>query len=339
MDSEQKLIERIRKVLSPGRLGRAEGGLRLGIGDDAAILRPSPRCEWVVSCDAFLEGVHFVEQAHSPESIGYKSLARATSDLGAMGAVPRYFFLSLALPVERTGAWLNAFLAGMARAARELRIALAGGDTARHPTVAISITVIGEVEVGGAVTRSGANPGDLIYVSGRLGGAQLALELVLRGLYRQASLKPVLDAHRYPRLHLALGQWLARQKVASAMIDLSDGLSTDLARLCVASHAGARIWADRIPSVAIPSRVAKLRGMRDTSPLALALHGGEDYELLFTVPPDKAKRLSRAPQGRDLTPIGQITQGRQITLIGSDGRSRPLVARGWDHFRPRPPKK
>ncbi len=338
MDSEQKLIERIRKALSPGRRGRAAGGLRLGIGDDAAILRSSPRCEWVVSCDAFLEGVHFVEHAHSPESIGYKSLARATSDLAAMGAVPRYFFLSLALPAKRTGAWLNAFLAGMARAAREFRIALAGGDTARHPTVATSITVIGEAEVGGAVTRTGANPGDLIYVSGRLGRAQLGLELILRGLYRQASLKPVLDANRYPRLHLELGQWLARRKGASAMIDLSDGLSTDLARLCAASRVGGRIWADRIPAVVIPPRVAKLRGMRDISPLALALHGGEDYELLFTVPPDKAKRLSRAPQGRDLTPIGQITQGRQITLIGTDGRSRPLVARGWDHFRPRSPK-
>jgi thiamine-monophosphate kinase len=339
MDSEQKLIERIRKVLSPGRRGRTKGGLRVGIGDDAAILRPSLRSEWVVSCDAFLEGVHFIEQAHSPESVGYKSLARATSDLAAMGAAPLYFFLGLALPAERTGAWLNAFLAGMARAAREFRIALAGGDTARHPTVAISITVIGEVEVGSAVTRSGASPGDIVYVSGRLGRAQLGLELILRGLYRQASLKPVLDANSYPRLHLALGQWLARHKVASAMIDLSDGLSTDLGRLCAASHSGARIWADRIPAVVIPSRVAKLRRMRDISPLALALHGGEDYELLFAVPPEKAKRLSGAPQGRDLTPIGQITRGRQITVVGVDGCTRPLIARGWDHFRPRSPKK
>ena len=156
--------------------------LRLGIGDDAAILHSPAKTDWVVSCDAFLEGVHFLADRHPPESIGYKALARATSDLAAMGAAPRFFFLSLAIPPARTGAWLTRLLGGMARASRKFDIVLAGGDTTELPIVSINITVIGEVKSGMAILRSGARTGDSIYVSGTLGQAQLGLELIRRKL-------------------------------------------------------------------------------------------------------------------------------------------------------------
>src|SRR5271156_3256850 len=155
--------------------------MRLGIGDDAAILAPGRNVEWVLSCDAFLDGVHFLAKSYPPDSVGYKSLVRAASDLAAMGAEPRLFLLTLALPARLTGAWLDRFLRGMGRAARLLGIRLAGGDTTKSATGSITITVLGEVARGLAVTRSGARPGDILCVSGRLGRAQLGLELARIG--------------------------------------------------------------------------------------------------------------------------------------------------------------
>ncbi len=306
-------------------------GLRLGIGDDAAVLRPSRGAEWVLTCDAFLENVHFLGAVHPPEAVGYKALARATSDLAAMGAEPRFFLLSLALPSQRTRAWLDGFLVGMARATRRFGLILAGGDTAQNPTVAISVTVLGEISPGRAVTRAGARPGDLLYVTGHLGRAQLGLELVLRGMDRQPQWKPLLRPHLYPKLRLDFGQWLARQRLASAMIDTSDGLSTDLEHLCESSRVGARVWADRIPAVRVPPALRE----RGFDPAEFALHGGEDYELLFTVPRRMSQRVPGTYRGTPTKPIGEIVRGKGMFLVESDGRKTPLVARGWDHFRPK----
>lgn len=347
MDAETKLIQRIARAVpsetGAGKLGRrATGGLRLGIGNDGAVLAPSGRTEWVLSCDAFLEGVHFLADRHPADSVGFKSLARATSDLAAMGAAPRYFLLTLALPLHRTGAWLDDFLRGMAKASRRLGISLIGGDTKRHASVAISITVLGEIAPGLAVTRSGARPGDIVYVSGVLGRAQLGLLMVKND--RDLTLKRVVNerfsplrAHLYPQIRVALGGWLARKRIASAMMDISDGLSTDLTRLCAASHVGARIWADRIPCVRISTgRTGKWSKSLDKlkfDSLQLALNGGEDYELLFTVSPKNEKKLRRAPGFSELTPIGQIERGREIMLVGKDGKPKPLVSGGWDPFR------
>ena len=211
MDGEQSLIDRIQRAI-PSRSRRpmlSSSRLRLGIGDDAAVISPARGLDFVVTCDAFLENVHFLPEAHSPDSVGYKSLTRATSDLAAMGATPRFFLLSLALPVRRTGKWLEDFLAGMARAAREYRLLPIGGDTSCQPTVAISITVIGEIARGAALTRSGARPGDLIYVSGALGAAQLGLQLIRRGLHRQKRWKPLLRQHCFPAIRIALGRFLS----------------------------------------------------------------------------------------------------------------------------------
>ncbi len=330
MKSEQALIERIRRAIPSHsrRAAKASATLRLGIGDDAALIAPSRGMDFVVTCDAFIENVHFLLDVHPPDSVGYKALARATSDIAAMGATARFFLLTLALPAQRTGKWLDGFIAGMARAAREYRLVLAGGDVSSHSSVAISITVIGEVAPGAALTRSGARPGDLIYVSGTLGAAQLGLQLVRRQLHRQKKWKPLLRQHCYPAIRIALGNFLAARRLASAAIDLSDGLSTDLARLCAASRVGATIFRERIPKVAIPAQL-RTRGF---DPLAFALHGGDDFELLFTVPRRMAKKIPAGHHGARLTHIGEITRVRKILLVGDSGRATPLPARGWDHF-------
>src|ERR1700722_9104472 len=201
MHKEDQLVERIGRKIPSIVEHRAPAALPLGIGDDSAILSPGGRNDWVLSCDAFLEGIHFLAKAHPPDSVGYKSLVRAASDLVAMGASPRYFLMTLALPMSRIGTWLDAFLAGMARAARYLGMRLIGGDTNKSHSVSISITVLGEGSRGRALNRSGA----LIYVTGKLGRAELGLELVRRNLARRAGLQDVLQQHLYPRIPVKLG--------------------------------------------------------------------------------------------------------------------------------------
>jgi len=333
--SEDQLIRKIAATVpSEGRLPHLKTrkqGLRLGIGDDAAIFRSVGKMDWVSTCDAFLEGVHFLPRATPPDSIGYKSLARATSDLAAMGASPRFFLLTLAIPANRTGRWLDDFLQGMGRAARELGLRLAGGDTTQFPFVSISITVLGAIGQNLAVTRSGARPGDRIYVSGRLGGAQLGFELLRPSLRKSARYRHLLRPHLYPRIRLELGSWLARHRIASSMMDISDGLSTDLTRLCHASRVGARLDAARIRCVRIPTSPALAR--LNLNPLQMALHGGDDYELLFTIPAAKRARLRNAPGFKELAEIGEVTSERQILLVDATGHAKPLAPHGWDPFR------
>jgi thiamine-monophosphate kinase len=335
-DNEGELIARITKAFAVPRLnlGQSRVPPRGWIGDDAAVIRGDGKKDWVVSCDFFLEGVHFLPDGRTPaKAIGYKALTRATSDLAAMGAQPRYFLLSLALPALRTGTWLEGFLAGLRRATQELGMALIGGDTTKKRDVAISITVIGEVWRGRELYRSGAKPGDLIYVSGTLGRAGLGLELMFRGLGGRQGMSGLLRRHLYPSIRTELGMWLATHRVASAMMDLSDGLSTDLRRLCAASKVGAKVWADWVPQVRIPDGVRKLRGMARLSAERLALDGGEDYELLFCVPPERVAKLRAAPGFSSIRQVGEIRSGTDAIIVGSDGERRELVAKGWDPFR------
>jgi thiamine-monophosphate kinase len=345
MDRESKLVERIGRALRSGSRLAHNPALRLGIGDDAAVISCGGKNDWVLSCDAFLEGVHFLAKTHPADSVGYKSLVRATSDLAAMGATPRNFLLTLAIPANRTGVWLDEFLNGMARAARSLKIVLAGGDTTRGSVVSISITVVGEIARGQAVTRSGAREGDIIYVSGTLGRAQFGLDLLLnrkikasglrggRAKRSDRALQRLLQPHLYPRIQLALGIWLAKRRTATAMMDISDGLSTDLARLCAASGVGAKIFPDLVPRVAVPAELSKLAGVLKLDPLKMALHGGEDYELLFTVSPRYLKNLRAAPGFSQLKAIGEVTRGKGVMLMDKDGTKQHLEPRGWDPFR------
>ncbi len=328
---ERQLVEKIARALASRSRGAAR--VRLGIGDDAAILSLAGRADWVLTCDAFLENLHFRANTHPPDSVGYKALARASSDLAAMGATPRFFLLTLALPTARTGAWLDAFLKGMARAARELGITIIGGDTTISDRVFLSITVLGEVPPRRALTRSGARPGDIIYVSGKLGRAQLGLELVLRGHALERKLRSLVQPHLYPKIRVQLGSWLARHQIATSAMDLSDGLSTDLARLCSASKVGAKIYVNKVPAVTIPPAAARILGKRKLDPLQLALHGGEDYQLLFTISPRQTKKLRHAPGAATLTAIGEITRNRQLILVAPDGHTKPLKSQGWDPFK------
>src|ERR1700735_1844964 len=254
--TEDALIQRIAKGMPSAtselqtKAATARARLLLGIGDDAAAITTDERTDLVLSCDAFIEDMHFLAHLHPADSVGYKALVRAASDLAAMGAAPRLWLLTLALPASRTGAWLDGFIAGMRRAARLLGMRLAGGDTTKAETVAIGITVVGEMAHGRAVRRDGARPGDAIYTSGVLGRAQLGLELMRRGWAapgRGARVRALMQAHLYPRIPIALGAWLAERGVASAMMDISDGLSTDLTRLCKASGVGAGLIARGIP--------------------------------------------------------------------------------------------
>jgi thiamine-monophosphate kinase len=336
--NEAQLVDRIARAIpsfkrGKGRLAGPPPGLRVGIGDDGAVLRAGAATDWVVTTDAFIDGVHFLGEAHPADSVGYKALARATSDILAMGGVPHFFFLTLAIPGGRTGAWLNGFLRGMRRAARELGLGLAGGDTTRSKFVAVTVTVIGEVGRGKAVLRSGAEPGDGVYVSGPLGAAELGWRLVQAGHVGDRSLRRWLRPHFYPQIRVELGHWLARNRVASAMMDVSDGLSTDMARLCRASRVGARLDAAQIPVVGMPALIGRRLKGRAADPLEMALHGGDDYELLFTVPAAKEKKLRAAPGFLTIRRMGEIVSGRKVAIVRRDGEAKELGAGGWDPFR------
>lgn len=329
VSGEAALLKRIEQI-APGA-GSRSPTLHLGLGDDAALIRSARQGEIILTCDWFLEGSHFLRDKHPPDSVGWKCLARAASDVAAMGGVLRCFLLSLALPETHTGRWLNQFLGGLRRAAQRLGCPLVGGDTTRRDQILINVAVVGEVKLGRALLRSGAKPGDALFVSGRLGEAELGLYRIRQSKRRLNSRDLSLQKHLYPEPRLALGRWLAGKRLASAMMDLSDGLSTDLPRLCAASGVGARVVAQKIPAVRIPGRAGRV----GETPLALALDGGDDYELLFTVPRRKLGHLPRSFQGIPLTAIGEITSKRELLLIDEAGREAPLPNRGWDPFRRR----
>lgn len=317
---EDKLVKEITRHFLPGK----QGELRLGIGDDAALWRCQPGFETILTSDWFLEGSHFLVEKHPPDSVGWKCLARAASDIAAMGGTPRCFLLNLALPDEATGKWLESFLKGLRRAAKSLDCILAGGDTTRSRRILISVSVIGEIREGQEVLRSTAQPGDLLYVSGILGEAERGLRLLRKQRGTVNRKNPAMRKHLYPEPRVELGRWLAERKLATAMMDLSDGLSTDLARLCKASKVGAVIDAGRLP--VISGVAADFAGQ-------LAIHGGDDYELLFAVSPGKAALIPASYRELRLTRIGEITRSRGVRILGKAGKSKPLPAGGWDPFR------
>jgi len=321
----------LRKIAGSARSWKGGAGqsVTLGIGDDAALFRPRPSHETILTCDWFLEGTHFLPEKHPPDAVGWKCLARAISDVAAMGGAPRCFLLSLALPESHTGRWLDLFLGGLRRASRKFRCVLAGGDTTRRNKILINVTVAGEVRAGNAARRSSARPGDVLFVSGRLGEAELGLWLLKQYSEPAASKNLAARKHLYPEPRLALGQWLVKNGLANAMMDLSDGLSSDLPRLCAASRVGVLLERAKIPQLQVTDVALK----HGHDPLQLALHGGDDYELLFTVPPRKVSRLPKMFQGVDLTAIGKITRRRELLVLEESGNTTQLMPRGWDPFR------
>lgn len=320
---ELALIDRIQQKFA----GEPSRGVRLGIGDDCAILRPPGGSEVLVTTDFSLEGRHFRRDWHSPESIGHRCLARGLSDLAAMGAEPVAAFLSLALPAGVTKIWIDGFFSGLRSLADRYAVPLAGGDTAQAPgeLILADIVLIGSAPAGRALRRSGAAIGDGIYVTGALGGAAAELERMRAGRVRRVR-SGAWSQHpqMFPEPRLGTGQWLVKKHIATACIDLSDGLSTDVAHLCTRSGVGAEI-----DVAALPIHPLAMKLMPEER-LHAALHGGEDYELLFTAPP--SVRVPRRIAGVEITPIGSITRAG-IALRDEDGRLTKLIAGGWEHFK------
>jgi thiamine-monophosphate kinase len=300
----------------------------MGIGDDCAVLRLRSGQESLVTTDFTLEGIHFRRDWHSPESVGHRCLARGLSDIAAMGGEPVAAFLSVALPQDLPQSWVARFARSLIGLADKFGVTLAGGDTAESPNgILADIIVIGAVPKGKSLLRSGARPGDRIFVSGELGGSAGA---VVRMRSRQTANKPKeklnprdYSRHFYPEPRIELGRTLREKGLASAMIDTSDGLSTDLAHLCEESGVGAELDAALIPRASIGRPACKVD-------LDLALHGGEDYELLFTSSP--GKRVPPKIGGVALTQIGHITRKPKIFLRDARG-THLFVPRGWEHFR------
>jgi thiamine-monophosphate kinase len=310
--AEKALIAQIKRMA--GKPGRA---VIRGIGDDCAVLRPPAGHELVVTTDLTLEGTHFRRDWHPPDSVGYKCLARGLSDIAAMGATPMAAFLSLGLPQDVRQSGVKGFFHGFMRLANQYTVTLAGGDIAESKRgIVADIMVIGSLPRGRSVVRSGAQPGDIIYVTGALGESAAMLEqLMKRG--KKAAKDDPLSRHFYPDPRLEVGQYLRARKLATSMIDLSDGLSTDLDHICKESKCGASIVRDLVPmATGVGSRIA--------------LDGGEDYELLFTANP--SKRIPIEIAGVPVTEIGWITKEKGVKLI-EGARTRKLVARGWEHFK------
>jgi thiamine-monophosphate kinase len=327
---ERQLISRVAEVAekrSRRQKSATKNGSRhvaTGIGDDCAVLRIPPAHEALVTTDLSLEGVHFRREWHAPESVGHRCLARGLSDIAAMAGQPIAAFLSLALPARLPQSWADRFLHGLLKLAREFHVTLAGGDTSQSFCgILADIVVLGSVPRGKAVLRSGARPGDRIYVTGNLGESAAALGLLYsRNAKIDARRFP---GHFFPEPRLRVAQLLREKSIPSSMIDISDGLSTDLSHLCEESGVGAEIWPEEIPR-------ASGRKPSKFVPLELALHGGEDYELLFTASPHC--RVPRKIRGVTITCIGEITRRRQMLLVYENGSRSPLKARGWEHFRP-----
>jgi thiamine-monophosphate kinase len=309
--SEKKLIKKIRQ------LSRGGASVVKGIGDDCAVLRVLPGHELLVTTDFSIENVHFRREWHSPELVGWRCLTRGLSDIAAMGGEPRAAFLSLAVAADVPQKWVDRFINGLLELATQFRVPLAGGDTAQClGGILADIIVVGSVPKGTAILRSGAKPGDQIYVTGDLGGSAATLARLMQSKRLGAQ-----DSrHLRPEARLAAGQTLRRRGLASSMIDLSDGLSTDLGHICDESRVGAEIVAQLIPRAHL--------SRKELVSLDYALHGGDDYELLFT----SAAAIPRQVAGVQITRIGRIVRTAGMRLIGEDGKRKPLIASGWEHF-------
>jgi thiamine-monophosphate kinase len=321
--SEKALIEKIRREAARAK----NSAVPVGIGDDCAVLRLPPRGgakDVLVTTDFSLEGIHFRRDWHNADSIGHRCLARGLSDIAAMGGQPVAAFLSLALPRDAPKSWVAQFSGSLISMAKKYGVTLAGGDTAESPGgILADIVVVGTVPKGKAILRSGARPGHLIFVSGELGGSAAAVA-EMRKERKQKLNHRAYPRHFFPEPRIEVGRILREKGLATAMIDTSDGLSTDLAHICQESGVGAEILEGAIPraSVGKPAREVDLE---------LALHGGEDYELLFTAP--RGKRIPSSVAGIRITQIGHITRERKMVLRDRGGVGHQLHACGWEHFR------
>ena len=311
-----------------------------GIGDDAAVFQTIAGKETVITTDLLIEDIDFRRTTIPPYLLGHKALAVSLSDIAAMGARPRWSLISIGVPsdVWQTD-FTDRFYSGLFELANRYDVQLIGGDTSRtEEKIVIDSIVIGECHAGQAAKRSGAKEGDQIFVTGSLGGAAAGLRLVERGAHlaeqnldedETQKLDHVLLRQLRPEPRVGWGIVLGDEKLATSMIDISDGLSSDLNHLCTASGAGALIESSLLP---IDHQVVELCGRRALDPLQLALHGGEDFELLFTVRPGDVGRLPRRVDGSQITRIGEITNPSEGVQIREGTRIWDLNPGGWKHF-------
>jgi thiamine-monophosphate kinase len=332
---ELDLIEQIRENSAKGS-GKS---VTLGIGDDCAILRPARGTEVLVTTDFTLEGRHFRRDLHPPESVGHRCLARGLSDLAAMGATPLAAFLSLALPAQMLAesfgrAWISRFFNGFHALGELHGVPLAGGDTSQSPggkagLILADIVLIGTAPRGKALRRSGATAGDAIYVTGEPGGASAELSAMKLRSKRVARVTTT-DGHPhlFPEPRVDVGDALRRRNLATACIDISDGLSTDLAHLCRASGVNADIEQAALPIHPLARKLGA------DAALQAALHGGEDYELVFTAP--ASLRMPSSIAGVPVTRVGTLTKRRAgqplMMIVSPDGTRETLEPSGWEHF-------
>jgi thiamine-monophosphate kinase len=322
------LIEAIRR-----RAGRRHPQWRVAIGDDAAVLTPRSGEELVFTTDALVEDVHFRWRTTDARLLGHKALAVNLSDVGAMGARPLGFLLTLGLPANVGGERLDAFFSGLLALARASHCPLVGGDITRSREFIASVTAIGAVTRGRALLRSGARAGDRLFVTGELGGAAAGLLLLERGRVTTAAESALARRQTAPRPPFAVGARLVHLRLAHAAIDVSDGLAQDLGHVLRESGVGARVELEKLPLArGLTRAAARLR----VDPLALALGGGEDYELLFAAPraSPSAAVLTRRLQCR-VTEIGAVTARHRLVFTRA-GRAVEPDVRGFQHFKAPP---
>ena len=329
--SERRLIERIRRGISHSPR------VPVGIGDDAAVLTLAPGQFLLATTDLLMEEVDFRRRSASPYDIGWKAMAVNLSDIAAMGGTPRYALAAVALPEKFSVEEVDGLYDGMKALAGLHGVELVGGDTSASPDgMVITLTLLGEAAR--PILRSGAQPGDLLMVTGSLGLSAAGLALLEKSPQGVSSgdEEIALNAHRRPTPRIREGQWLSRDGTVHAMIDLSDGLATDLRHIADESKVSAVVKIDRLPIPPAVSRIAKA-SRRD--PLALAVTGGEDFELLISVPPVREAEFLRRfadETGTALTVIGEVTAGPpKVEFL--DGSGNPVeLGEGYDHFANRP---
>jgi thiamine-monophosphate kinase len=321
---EIRLIDRIAhasRAAAPKLRRGAAARVLQSIGDDCAILSTASGTETLITTDFSLEGVHFRREWHPADSVGHRCLTRGLSDIAAMGGEPFAAFLSLALPAALPQRWADQFFDGLLNTAKKAGVTLAGGDVSQSPAgVLADITVVGTVPEGKAIRRSTAQPGDRIFVSGELGAPCALLEQMYATPERRFRPSSY-PAHFYPQAQLALARFLREKQIPSAMIDISDGLSTDLARLCRASKVGAVLQENAIPVASLNRHEVELRH---------ALHGGDEYQLLFTVAP--GRHIAAEYKDVPISLIGYIIEGDEISIEHDNGYATELEPQGWQYF-------
>jgi thiamine-monophosphate kinase len=327
MLTERGFIARVRE-----RAASAEPALLRAIGDDCAVFTPEPHRSLLVTTDTLVEKIHFDCRWHPPALLGRKAAAVNLSDIAAMGGEPKYSLLSLAMEPTTTELWLDQFMAGFLGGLAEQNTILIGGDTVKSDRLTISVTLIGSAEPERILYRSGALPGDLLWVSGPLGGAAAGLDLCRRNDDKKDNWPLLLQAHLDPRPRVALGRFLAASGMVHAMMDLSDGLATDLAHLCAESNCGAEVEEELLPFFPDLAAAAAHLGC---SPVEYGLTGGEDYELLFTTPPEARYILpdrARAATGLEICCLGRIIEQKSVSLR-QNGKRREIGYQGYEHFK------